>query len=84
MAEAEQVKAEAQKEIETLKAEVKLLTENIKANEKSQELVAQMNRDRQEMLLRLSELELEFNQQIPGVNPAYQDGELTTIDLTGP
>lgn len=83
LAEAEQVKAQAAKEIESMKAEVKLLTEQVKANEKSQELVADLTKFRQEMLFKLSELEMQYNEQIPGVSPSYEDGELTTIDLTG-
>lgn len=83
LAEAEMVKAQADKEIGQMKAELKILTEQLKANEKSQELVADLNKFRQEMLLKLAELEMEHNTQIPGVDPFYNGQELTTIDLTG-
>ena len=81
LAEAEQVKAEAALQMKQLEAEVKLLTEQIKANKKDQELVAKMDAQRQEVLLRLAEMELKYDQQIPGVDPVYQNNSLNVADF---
>lgn len=79
LAEAEQVKAEANKEIAVLREQIGLLKEEVKANTKSQELEAKMLKDRQDMLAKLAELELKYSQQIPGVDFELRDGQLVQI-----